>query len=669
MNKPDKKRSKSKIFAALLAFLLPGAGNMYTGQRAKGLLLLLAFFIDIGSIIRLANSDGGRHLLLIVYLAMLLPVVYFISVYSALQSAELDERTEDRIGAGYGAVLILAGLLLLVILQPPSLIMPWLNEAAELSTGMFMIAGSCILLALLWKGVIVTYRVGRLSAALLIAAVGGLLLSDKLQERNDIALLALWWPMIIIAVGLECIGYSMRLSKDKKRLRIDLAGLLAATLISGAAFAVTQYGDYPARWLDQFNTDLSHISQYDEEKGYHYDKPLLKVPVDDALELISISNANGHITVRTGEVLEAEIAATIWVDVASETEAQAIAEQSFVQISPGRELYMEAKGQSYGAGGAQKARMNMVITLPESLAYRIAGTEDGLDGLLETPINEPIKEHAEEEANEAEQSGAEVDPQEQDDDSITPAGQPGTNTGEEVDGAADPASAEQYPAGAEAANEAVPDEEDAGEAEPLVALKIDVGLGDVDVSGLHLPGGLDIRSGSGIVKAAQISGPLTVKSNNGTIEAKEIYGPGSLEAKYGSIAVSDLFGDLYVSTLNGSLELTDVNGNIEAETKNGKVAIEEPKASVKADTLNGDIELISSVVAGDWDLGSSIGEIKIRMPEIGDYRLYGSVTFGKIETELPFDVSKKIVKALSGAGTYRIQINANNSIVIARHGS
>ncbi|MNE46378.1 hypothetical protein D3C80_1407100 [compost metagenome] len=66
-------------------------------------------------------------------------------------------------------------------------------------------------------------------------------------------------------------------------------------------------------------------------------------------------------------------------------------------------------------------------------------------------------------------------------------------------------------------------------------------------------------------------------------------------------------------------------------------------------------------------MDSSIGEISLSLPEEGDYSIYGSVTFGNISTELPFEVSKKTVKGAVGEGRYRIQINATNSIVIHRY--
>jgi len=615
MNRRHHSHAKSKIIAAVLAFLLPGAGNLYTGQQMKGLMIMLAFFIDVAAVIRLANTDGGRYLLIIVYLVMLLPVIYFISVYSALQGTDPEEGSQESIGLTQGLLLTAGGMLMLLFIQLPRLSAPWLYSTFDWSAGALLSAGGCTVLFLMWKGISVMYRAGRVTAALLIITAGTLLLSDKIQGKNHIALLAQWWPLLVIALGIESIVYSLLAKRSGKALRIDMLSMLSSLILAGTAFVVTQYSDFPARWLDEFNVDISQIAEYDEEKGFQYEKPLLKAPLDDALELITITNINGHIAIRTGDVQEAVIRTVIWVDTPDKGEADRIADQSFIQITPGPQLGLEAKGQAYGANNAQMARMNIELTLPSSMAHVIPtpekSVEEAADQLLETDAE-----------NNAE--------------------------GEETETSSIPIIADPIP----------------------LQMKIDVGLGDVSISDLQLAGGLNIRSSSGLVKVERVTGPVIVKSKNGSIEAKEIYGTGgSFEARNGSIALSELGGDVYVSTLNGTLELLGVLGSVEAETRNGEILIDEPMGAVKADTLNGNIVLSSSVVAGDWDLGSSIGEIRISMPEFGDYRFYGSVTFGKINSELPFHISKKIVRAQSGAGTHRIQINANNNIHITRHRS
>lgn len=625
---------KKRWIAALLAFLLPGTGHLYAGQYSRGLLLLAGYLLDITAIIRLADADGGRHLLLIVYLGLMLPVFYFISVFDSLQSLERDDSLAAFVGMRHGLALVAAGALLFVLIKPPDAILPWMNELAELCVGPVIMAIAAVLPVLSRKGSMHMFKLGRYTAAALILAVGALLLWDQIKGRNDIALIGQWWPVLFIMLGIEMIIYSLTSRKASKPLRFDLGGVMTALVISATAYVVTQYADLPFKWLDQFNVDIGGISEYGEEKGFRYDKPVMKVPIDEALSSIRIVNPNGEVIVRAGEVEEMELLTTVWVDVEQQTEADGIAEQSTVKVTPGGEVVFEAKGQSYGANGSHKPRMNLTLTVPMALSDQIAAEET---------TDAPNELTAEPSAT------------------VSPDGDGQPSAGlEETTPTAD-ASAGLDSGGAEDDTQETADM-------PAVKLKIEAELGAVDVAGLLLPGGLDIRIGSGNIVAQHIIGPVEIKGTNGNIQLNDVSGDSAAETKNGTIAASEIEGDLYANTLNGSLDLRNVAGDIEAETKNGKIKISEAGASVKADTLNGSIDVLSGTIGGDWDVDSSVGEIRLGLPEQGDFAIYGSVTFGTITSDFPFEISKKTIRGSVGTGDYRIQVNANNSISVMKAG-
>ncbi|MBD2870899.1 DUF4097 family beta strand repeat-containing protein [Paenibacillus arenilitoris] len=636
MGKLGIKRRKSRLLAVLLAFGLPGAGHMYAGQHPKGLLLIASYLLDLTAIVRLADSDGGRHLLMIVYLGIMLPVFYFISVFDSLQSMEAEAEESVAFGLAHGILLALAGFALLLLVKPPEALLPWMNELAELSVGPFIIIAAVWLLLQARKGSVSMFKLGRFTAAALVLMVGGLLLWDQIQGRNDISLLGQWWPVIFIMLGFEVIVFSIRFKGAEKKLRLDVTGGAIALVITMTAYVVTQYADIPFRWLDQFNVDLNGAADYGEEKGFRYDKPVMKVPLEDDVSLIGITNPNGHITVRSGDVQEIEVQTTVWVDLPDKTEADKVAEQSTVKINPGAEVALDAKGKDYGANGSKKPRMNMIVTVPMSLSDRLH-----IEETEEPPIeSEPPPLEAESPGEDHRLDGL----------SATEGNELSEVTEDQADGE-------------------LPATPDPGEVEkPALKMSIDADNGSVEVAGLALPGGLAIESSSGLVTVSGIIGPVTVKGNIGEVRASEIDGDANVEMKNGAIAAADIEGKLYASTLNGSLDLKRIRDDIEAGTKNGKIKIESAGASVKADTLNGGIELISDTVGGNWDLDSSVGEIRLTMPEDGDYTVYGSVTFGNITTDLPLEASKKTVRGTMGAGTYRVQINATNSITIRRFG-
>lgn len=634
-----------RLASILLAFLVPGMGHMWFGQYAKGFLLLAGLLLDYTAIFRLADSDGGRHLLLIVYLMLLLPIFYFVSVYGTLQMDEEKLAEPFVLRMSDGILLTSAGLLMMILVKPPDFMLPWMNELAEWSVGPLLMLVAIALVQSARKGAAGMFKLGRMTAGIVIFTIGSLLLWDLLKGRNNIALLSEWWPVVFILLGIEMILYTTVLKGKAGKLKLDAPGFAAALVITVTAYAVTQYADFPVKWLDQFNVDLNGRLDYGEEKGFRFDKNVIKVPFDEDVTSINIINANGDVTVRSGDVEEVELQATVWVDLANEAEAAEIADQSVVEIKPGGEIVIEGKGHAFGPNGNRLPRMNMMIVIPE----------------LEVPpaVNEtepPVM------------------------DTELPEGDPAATTdvaglsGSELEAEAEIGDTEPTDS---AIIEPTPLLEQLSPAdlvepfEPIQTIKLEIESdnGSVSVSELNAMDGVSIRNGSGLVKLSFIQGPVTVKGMNSSIETELVAGESSLTTENGTILAKSMSeGSIYASTLNGDIQLRDIEGDLDVETKNGGILVSGAASNIKVDTLNGNIDISSPVVGGNWDLDSSVGEIRLRVPFTGNYSVYGSVTFGKITTDLPLEQTRKTIRGTIGESVYRIHINATNSISIHGQG-
>ncbi|MFX3632688.1 MAG: DUF4097 domain-containing protein [Candidatus Pristimantibacillus sp.] len=593
-------KSKNRLLTVLLAFILPGAGHLYIGHYSRGLLLMVGLLLDGAAIIQLADANGARHLLFIVYLGLALPVFYFFSVYDALQSLDRIAERPASLKISNGILIMVSGMLLLLLIKPPSFLVPWMNELADFAVGPLLISLALVVFIMYVRGEGHMFKLGRFTSALLIIVVGSLLLWDQVQGRNDIALLGQWWPVLFILLGAEVIMYSVAQRKGEKQLRLDFAGGILAIVIVVSAYTVTQYAELPFRWLDQY-VDLNGTADYGEEKGFQYDKEAIRIPFDELTSSIKINNPNGKITVRSGDNDDVVIESEVWVDVASQEEADQIADHSFVASSfEGEKLSIAAQGQSFGTNGARKPRINMTVTIPRLSV------------------------------------------------SVEP----------EIDVVPDEKSVDQSNLGLD----------DKKSEERQLSIIIDANNGTIDTNGLIVTGGLQIKNVSGKIHLSDITGPVEVTGINGDIIVQEVTGNVKLSTKNGTLAIAKVTGELFTETINGSIDIEEAAGNIEADTKNGKIKIKGAEASIKANTMNGGIELSSSVIGGDWDVDSSVGEIKLQVPEDGDFSVYGSVTFGTITTDLPLTISKKTVRGTVGEGTYRIQINATNSISIHGNG-
>jgi len=78
---------KKKWLAGLLAFFVPGLGHFYLGQMIKGITVMLLIAFDIGAIVFAATQI--QEALIIVLLSLMLPILYFYSLFDAVQSTDV----------------------------------------------------------------------------------------------------------------------------------------------------------------------------------------------------------------------------------------------------------------------------------------------------------------------------------------------------------------------------------------------------------------------------------------------------------------------------------------------------------------------------------------------------------------------------------------------------
>lgn len=625
-----------RFWAALLSFTVPGAGQLYIGRIRTGLVLLLSAVTVTVAIVYYAGVSGGRHALLLVYLGLALPVIYFYSMYDILQatSGQALASGADPYAAGAGADsaaqpaatrlqglgLIGAGSLLLLLVRPTETTERWLVQIGDYLPAAALLAVGVLLYA---KRGSAMYRLGRMTAAVVIVAVGAILLWDQVKGRNDIALLIHWWPAVLILLGIEIVAVSIGGRTTRKRLSFDAGGFVLAAVIAVAAVGVTQFNALPFKWIDQWKVDVGGMTGFGEEKGFRYAKKPVAADLPDHARVLVIDNPNGEVTVREGDVEGIRVEAVVWVDIGDQAEADRIAKKSIIEITGGEKVTIAAKGEAFGVNGSRQPRMNLVVTIP-----RMPDPAVGMDAIIDSTDAEA-----------------------------------GTPTSA-------PAAPGEEPVPAPPAQEGASEEGNANAPEAgrgLQTIAIQVMNGPINVSGLRAGERVTAETANGEIALRDIGASVKATTRNGGVEAFDIAGDAEVETFNGTIRAERIGGRAVVSTVNGGIKLAAVEGDVEADTKNGAITIAEARGAVYADTLNGRIEVRSATVGGTWDIGSAVGEIALNVPENGDYEVSGSVTFGDIETDLPLEVSKKSIKGRIGEGTYRIGIDANSSIEVKRY--
>ncbi|MGO4531711.1 DUF4097 family beta strand repeat-containing protein [Paenibacillus sp. 2TAF8] len=229
-------------------------------------------------------------------------------------------------------------------------------------------------------------RVGRYTAAALIATVGVLLIMDKQWGTDYIYDFVDWWPFLLVALGVEWILLFLwtrgrvkrdvdRLSpsdeRQKTRFRPDAKGILASLILTASVFIVTEQDHYMHLW-NRVSLNLGAASMdYSQAAGYKEDKVTIGVPVRMDTSDIVVEGVNGDITIQRGDTDEIKVNTVVWVDQASEVQAKAVAAASFVEAEGDKVIHIKATGKAYGENEKMQPRMNMTITIPDDRRFNL----------------------------------------------------------------------------------------------------------------------------------------------------------------------------------------------------------------------------------------------------------------------------------------------------------
>lgn len=154
-------------------------------------------------------------------------------------------------------------------------------------------------------------KVGRITASLLIIAVGIMLLVDRIYHTHTITLLITWWSVIPISLGLEILWFSFR--KTERKRKFDTLGLFASLFIAAIVFTTTQPSLFQD-WVRSVQFDFSMMKQMVKMDGAKTDIPTATTDIPLSVRELRIDQTAGDIYVKTGsqDTLQVEAIVTIF---------------------------------------------------------------------------------------------------------------------------------------------------------------------------------------------------------------------------------------------------------------------------------------------------------------------------------------------------------------------
>lgn len=557
------RRRKRKVVACLLAAGFPGLGHLYLKLPVQGTTLISLFLLDISSLIYFSSVRAALNLPLLVLLGLMIPIIYFYSIYTVLQAVDLinariryeeayreeGEASIDapasqpqdanvREGVIAGLMLIGSGAVIFLLRMDPF----WLESYLYWFSGYLVSAVLTIggLLMIGREGRRRFVRSGRFTAAALIAAVGLVLLSDRITGQNHLFQLPKWWPLLLILLGVDYIGvlfwYLKTSGRRTYRIRVDIKGIILSVAIALSVFAVTQQDHYMHLW-NRVSLDLaSSAAEFSQAEGYHLKMPVVRVPIELDTEQVVINGVNGDIDIKRATTEDIQIQGMVWVDELSEEEAAPIAEKTEIAATVGKSLTLTVKNQLYGASGKRHPRVNLTILLPENrfLDLDISTTE----GSIKLTNVQALKQ-----------------------------------------------------------------------------IKLQTANGNLRL--WEIGGDVTAKVLNGDAEFYRIFGNLTIDTQGGNLKANGIDGDAALSTKVGDISLVNAEGEITAGTRNGNIVIDGVPQVLQAESLNGKIRVSSNLVGGDWDVYSGVGEVTLEIpVTGDYTLegSSGYGDIQSDLP-------------------------------------------------------
>ena len=231
--------------------------------------------------------------------------------------------------------------------------------------------------------------------------------------------------------------------------------------------------------------------------------------------------------------------------------------------------------------------------------------------------------------------------------------------------------------------------------------------GDFVVNSHHAPLEVDEVHGDAVANShhgplslRQVLGNLTLNSNHSPVEVSDIGGNLHLSNDHGPVDIETVSGELSVKNnhsplcnTNGPLDIGPVGGELSVETDRGPVniggvggrlTVRASRSEVMVAKAGGEVLIENSrasitvipdaPVRSAYALSNNRGDVRVVLPEGSDVEVQGFVRRGRVDTDLPLQVSAngqqgQLVSGTLGAGGAALQVEVDSgTLALQREG-
>lgn len=176
---------------------------------------------------------------------------------------------------------------------------------------------------------------------------------------------------------------------------------------------------------------------------------------------------------------------------------------------------------------------------------------------------------------------------------------------------------------------------------------------------------ISIINDHGKVKASDIEGNLEINSSHDGIEVEKIGGNLNIESKYCRVDINDVTGDINVNGKHGIIGAKNIEGNVRINNEHGAIKVWQANKSIELKNRNSEIVFESNeVISEELEIENEHGRIDIRLPQSqeGKFNIY--TRHGKINNDFGLKVTttnnEESIDESIGAKDVKINIRAEN---------
>jgi DUF4097 and DUF4098 domain-containing protein YvlB len=154
-----------------------------------------------------------------------------------------------------------------------------------------------------------------------------------------------------------------------------------------------------------------------------------------------------------------------------------------------------------------------------------------------------------------------------------------------------------------------------------------------------------------------------IETANGSVHVTDMNGDSDIKSSNGEITAINVKGNVKADTSNGSGTFTDIAGSLDIQTNNGALTLTNIAGTVVAESSNGSIKG-SSIINGDWELGTSNGKVTLAIPESSHASIQADTSNGKIAGDFKWQKGDNShCTGTIGTGENKISLKSSNGSI------